>query len=171
MGRGNVCTFGKYEGLFYIDKDYINVYYDVETEDNIRFGHELSFEEMTSGAWKDDMLETEIQWNYLLEDLQNDIGYRFKSFESCDMWLGDDHAILENNLFYIAITDNEWSYAVKLIQKEDDYGCLEGFQKKHYKNYLEGIKEILLDMFPTVGTYASAWTNGTIKGRGIRSFA
>lgn len=30
MGRGNVCTLGKYEGLYYIDNDHIHVYRDSE---------------------------------------------------------------------------------------------------------------------------------------------
>ena len=28
MGRGNVCVFGEYEGLYYIDNDHIHVYRD-----------------------------------------------------------------------------------------------------------------------------------------------
>lgn len=33
MGRGNVCTFGKYEGLYYIDNDHIHVYRDIDAAD------------------------------------------------------------------------------------------------------------------------------------------
>ena len=35
MGRGNVCVTGPYEGLFYIDNDYTDVYRcsDICTED------------------------------------------------------------------------------------------------------------------------------------------
>ena len=57
---------------------------------------------------------------------------KFKSFVST----GDDFGtIMENSLFEIIIEDNEWSYAIKLIQKEDDWdNHLEGLQKKHYQN-------------------------------------
>ena len=26
MGRGNICTFGDYEGLWYVDRDYLDCY-------------------------------------------------------------------------------------------------------------------------------------------------
>ena len=27
MGRGNVCVTGPYEGLYYIDNDYVSIYF------------------------------------------------------------------------------------------------------------------------------------------------
>ena len=65
---------------------------------------------------------------------------------------------------------NEWSYAVKLIQKECWYdNHLEGLQKKHYQNYLEGIKNILLEIFPEIGCYGGAWTHGTITREDVQA--
>ena len=71
---------------------------------------------------------------------------------------------MENSLFEIKIVDNEWSYAIELIQKENDYDdCLSGLQKKHYQSYLDGMKDILLGMFPEIGCYCgNPWTHGTI---------
>jgi hypothetical protein len=71
---------------------------------------------------------------------------------------------MESELFEIEIEDNQWSYAVKLIQKECWYdNHLEGLQKKHHESYLESIKNILLEMFPSIGAYGGAWTHRTIS--------
>lgn len=34
MGRGNCCTFGKHEGLFYVDNDYLDVFSRYIEEDD-----------------------------------------------------------------------------------------------------------------------------------------
>lgn len=91
------------------------------------------------------------------------ISRRFPSFTVCDEWPERDaHAVLENGLFYVALEDNEWSVAVKLLQKEDWRCNLEGLQAGLYRRYLEGIKALLLGMFGVVGVYGGPWTHGTI---------
>lgn len=43
MGRGNVCVFGDYEGLYYVDRDYLDFYIPVDGEaDDGKFLGELS---------------------------------------------------------------------------------------------------------------------------------
>lgn len=34
MGRGNVCVFGKCEGLYYVDYDFLDVYSKLVDEEN-----------------------------------------------------------------------------------------------------------------------------------------
>ena len=142
MGRGNTRVFGEYEGLFYIDWD------------------NFSSEHEDDDFWRQ-------EWESSLHQFISDFTQRFKSFSRCDEWIsGDDRAILENRLFYIAITDNEWSVAIKLIQKEQKYydsGNLENLQAKHYKTYLDGMKECLFNQFEELGTYAGPWTSGRIR--------
>ena len=113
--------------------------------------NDFEYDDVLSGIYYDDFLQN---FTAMMEK-------KFKSFVST----GDDYGtVMENNLFEIEIEDNEWSYAVKLIQKEDWYdNHLEGLQKKHYENYLNGIKNILLELFPSIGCYGGAWTHGTIK--------
>lgn len=162
MGKGNVCVHGKFEGLYYVYRDYIDCYiakemnedgeyeqkmqYDMEMEDYQNF----DYDDILSGIYYDDFLQ---EFTYMMEN-------KFKSFVST----GKDYGtIMENNLFEIEVEDNEWSYAIKLIQKECWYdNHLEGLQKKHYQNYLDGIKIILLELFPSIGCYGGAWTSGTI---------
>ena len=139
MGRGNTRVFGDYEGVYYIDWD--------------NFSNEDDF-------WREE------EWENSLEQFISDFTRRFKSFSRCDKWIGgDNRAILENGLFYIAIADNEWSIAIKLIQKEQEYydGNLENLQAKHYKTYLDGMKECLFNQFEELGIYTGPWTSGRIR--------
>lgn len=164
MGRGNTCVFGKFEGLYYVDRDYIDCYIAREMNEDGEYEQKMQcdmnypedyndydYDDILSGIYYDDFIQN---FTAMMEE-------KFKSFVSTGKDFG---TIMENNLFEIEIEDNEWSYAVKLIQKEDWYdNHLEGLQKKHYQNYLEGIKVILLDLFPSIGCYGGAWAHGTIK--------
>ena len=150
MGRGNVCVFGEYEGLYYIDWD--------------NFSSE--FEDEYGNVIQDYDLQRE-EWEDSLEQFISDFTKRFKSFSRCDEWIGNsEKAILENSLFYITIEDNEWSIAIKLIQKEQGYydnGNIENLQAKHYKNYLDGMKDCLFNQFEELGIYGGPWTSGRIR--------
>lgn len=149
MGRGNTCVFGDFEGLYYIDWDNFSSEYEDE-HGNIIHDYDFQREELECSLYQ----------------FISDFTKKFKSFSKCDKWIsGDDRAILENKLFYIAVTDNEWSVAIKLIQKEQGYhdGNIENLQAKHYETYLEGMKECLFNQFEELGTYAGPWTSGRIR--------
>lgn len=165
MGRGNVCTFGEYEGLYYADRNYLDFYVPIDGEaDDGKFYGEIEYSELDNYEY-DEFLS-----RMYYEDFVNDFVYSFKKkFKSFTETANDYGVILENSLFTIEIEDNVWSYAVKLIQKEDDYdNHLEGLQKKHYRNYLDGIKTTLLELFPTIGIYKGAWTSGTLKREDLK---
>jgi hypothetical protein len=150
MGKGNTCVFGDYEGLYYIEWNNFSNEYEDE-HGNIIQDYDFQREEWESSLYK----------------FISDFTQRFKSFSKCNEWISrDEKAILENRLFYIAITDNEWSMAIKLIQKEQGYydkGNMENLQAKHYKTYLNGIKECLFNQFEELGTYGGPWTSGRIR--------
>ena len=163
MGRGNTCVFGKYEGLYYVDRDYIDCYVSKVVDENGEYINKLqcdmNYPEDYNNFDYDDILSS-IYYNDFIQEFTSMMENKFKSFVSTG---NDFGTIMENNLFEIEVEDKEWSYAVKLIQKEDDYdNHLEGLQKKHYENYLNGIKNILLELFPSIGCYGGAWTHGTI---------
>lgn len=166
MGRGNVCVTGEYEGLFYIDRDDLDVWFK-ENEDGIceeKMQRELSYEEMTGGDWKFDQIRSQEEWDEALESLMWKIHQKYPSFRECSRWLTNDRkAVMENKLFYIAVEDNQWSMAVMLIQKTTYYGSVVAMQKRHYQYYLNSIRDILFEQFETLGVYAGAWTSGRIS--------
>ena len=164
MGRGNTCVFGKYEGLYYVDRDYLDSYISKEVNEDGEYEEKMlgdmtcedfnnyEYDEDTSQMYYDDFIGN---FTCMMEE-------KFKSLETTNEDYG---VIMKNNLFEIEVEDNEWSYAIKLIQKEDDYYngySLEGLQKKHYQSYLNGIKTVLLELFPSIGCYGGAWTHGII---------
>ena len=66
MGKGNVCVFGKFEGLYYVDRDYIDFYVPIDGEaDDGKFLGELSmsefpdyeYDEFLSGIYYDDFIQ------------------------------------------------------------------------------------------------------------------
>jgi hypothetical protein len=165
MGRANVCVFGDYEGLYYVDRGYLDFFIPVDGEaDDGKFQNDMEYNDFANYEY-DEFLS-----RVYYEDFINDFIYLFnKKFKSFSKTGEEYGAILENELFQIEIEDNQWSYAVKLIQKECWYdNHLQGLQKKHYENYLEGIKNILLEMFPSIGCYGGAWTHGTIKREDVK---
>ncbi len=163
MGRGNVCVFGKCEGLYYVDNDFLDVYSKTDENGDVI---SCSLRELEDDGFEyDEMAST---WNRddfeftFIEQMKT----RFPSFEYVNKWISRTRrALLENKLFYVVVEDNQWSIAIELIQKEDEYGGEEmaGLQIGLYKRYLEGIKEILLELNGEVGIYSGAWTHGTIR--------
>mgnify|MGYP001297545612 CR=1 FL=1 len=149
MGKGNVCVRGEYEGLYYIDlSNFTDKYINEDGEEVINY--DLQHEDIENS----------------LEQFISDFTARFKSFYPCDKWISrTERAILENSLFYIVIEDNEWSIAVKLIQKEEDCASynMTNLQAGLYRKYLEGIKNCLFNQFEELGVYGGAWTYGIIK--------
>lgn len=171
MGRGNVCVTGPYEGMFYIDNDDLHEYRrEDEGTDELesRLMGDLSYEELTSGDWKFDEWQSNLNWEDAKRNLIHALMAKFPSLRECNTWIEHDRfALLENNLFYIAAADNEWSMAVMLVQKEHWCYDYSGLQKQHYQRYLDGIRDALFEQFETLGTYGGAWTSGRISRKEI----
>lgn len=168
MGRGNVCVTGKFEGLYYVDYDHLSMYSRYVPEDD-------AYEVVTQGEYFELSQEEQNEWEYdraSSEDFLHDtllyikerFCERFKGFRPCDVCVDRYRkAFLENDLFYIATEDNEWSVAFELLQKDDAWYFAENLQKRHYMKYLEMLESVLLECFTEIGTYRGAWTHGTLK--------
>ena len=175
MGRGNVCVHGKYEGLYYVDYENLHMYSKKDTfkteedpDDEVRYGREIDYHELDE--WQYEEILSELEYEWMIEEIQKGMSKRFHSMVACDKWIGlrrEEQAILENGMFYVTVEDNQWSVAVKLIQKEFDYEVVEGLQKRHYETYLKAIRDILFEMFDEIGTYGGAWTSGTLRKQEI----
>ena len=98
----------------------------------------------------------------LLGDFMYDIHAWYPSFKRCEPSRLEHGAriIMENQLYCIAVEDNEWSLAVKLLQKGD--GELEGLQRGWFDKYMFAIRKSLLKYLPDIGTYTGPWTSGRI---------
>ena len=118
MGRGNVCVHGKYEGLYFIDRDYIDVYTALPLNEEdcclIKTLGNLSCEDLRSGIWNFDEVASEEAVYQVLEGFMEAFQKRFPSFErfETETWMDGRRLLLENGLFIIALEDNEWSLAM-----------------------------------------------------------
>lgn len=95
------------------------------------------------------------------------LDWYMKDFGNKGGWVGNERrVILENELFYICVEDNEWSLAVELVQKDGYSDCqsawLAGLQKRRYREYLDSMKKALLARLPSIGVRTGPWTHGTI---------
>lgn len=172
MGRGNCCVNGEYEGLYFVDNDFLHVYENEDNDEPVLMG-ELSYSQLASGDWSFSEVLTDIRYEDTLANFIQRIQHKFKSFRPCDKWVSrEEHAILENALFYIVTEDNEWSIAFKLLQKEDPYDDhLSGLQKRHFQLYLDGMRDALFEDFPSLGIYKCAWTHGVISREDFKKSA
>lgn len=170
MGRGNVRVNGPCEGLFYIDNDDLQVYRSYAKKDETRLQRELSPTDIMEDAWLLDEMLSSYEEEDVLECFCNEMRKlcpSFKSAASDNVWFGRERrAILENELFYICVEDNEWSLAVELVQKDGYSDCqsawLAGLQKRRYREYLDRMKKALLARLPSIGVRTGPWTHGTI---------
>jgi len=145
MGRGNVCVRGEYETLFYVDYDYFEQYKLDEND-----------EPTTERDYECESMDIQIAIDELKILLQ-----KRTNFIICDRWHHrDTHVILENKIFEIAIEDNQWSFAVMLLQKEDVDISL---HKIHFERYKNILRDVLFEQYPKLGVYGGAWTSGTIN--------
>lgn len=173
MGRGNVCTTGPYEGVFYIGNGYLRVYRRDDPyakEDETCLLCELSATDIMRDAWLLDEIGSSYEEEDVLECFCAELRKLCPSFQpaaNSNVWLCNERrVILENELFYICVEDNEWSLAVELVQKDGYSDCqsawLAGLQKRHYRGYLESMKKALLTRLPSIGIRTGAWTHGII---------
>ena len=119
MGRGNVRVTGLYEGLYYIDNDYYQVFRRTDTfaddeEGMYRLLADLSTDELNSDDWVYDAESSSCELDFILEGFIDFFCQKYASFTrpQKDTWLAYPHhgkrVILESNLFYICAEDNEW---------------------------------------------------------------
>ena len=164
MGRGNVCVSENYGGLYYVDYDNLACFYEKENPSNIVL--QGSVNDFAKFEY-DQIMSDEVYSDFKHEFIKAVKG-KFKSFD--EPYTQSNHVWLENELFSIEVEDNEWSLAVKLLPKEQEYGQmgnLEALQKRHYLNYLKGIAASLLERYESIGIYTGPWTSGVLTRKDI----
>lgn len=167
MGRGNVCVNGKYEGLYYVDNDFLEMWTRRDRGGELDCCPPREIENINDG-WVYDETESYALFDRFEAEFVELLLKRFPSMHRPRRrgeWVSrSQRVVAENKLFYVCFEDNIWSLAVELIQKQPPYGGgdFEGLQAKSHGCYLKGIREILLDINGEVGAYAGAWTHKVI---------
>lgn len=85
MGRGNVRVTGLYEGLYYIDNDYYQVFRRTDTfaddeEGMYRLLSDLSTDELNSDDWVYDAESSSCELDFILEGFIDFFCQKYASF-------------------------------------------------------------------------------------------
>ena len=137
MGRSNVNLSLPLRGGFFINNDNFIAYADESKETILEY-------------------VTESNYYDFIYEFQERFTNKHSEFKSVD----DVEIILISHLFNIMVLDNEWSLAIRF--NPNNNVTMLG-QELFYNMYLESMKNILLDMFGSIHTYAGAWTTGLIR--------
>ena len=139
MGKANVHPTGEYEGVYYVDFENLLSYTKKDDETERKTLKNISPWEMSDYEFDD--VESQMNLENYRATLVDALKKRFPSFKEPVGWyvgIPGKHILLENDLFYIAVEDNEWSEAVELLQKEENsVSGYENLQKRHYQNYIQ----------------------------------
>lgn len=179
MVRGNVCTAGECEGVFFLDTSYLSQYRKViKGGCGHVAGFDMSIEPMTAK----ELLEAGIRYNFygshadwiydengssvLREQM---ISYvtecflrRFRAFRKVSMWRGSLHIVMQSKLFEVAVVYGDWCVAWCLLERKviDGAGSYRAFMRLNYQAYLNFIKQILLDGWGEAIGFSGAWMSG-----------
>ncbi len=172
MSAGNFTTRGQYEGQWYIDKDPYAIYRCLSkagtggnAEDETLSRSEMDTKDINENdGWEFDMDLSEEAWDTMLNEFAADFMKRFPSFTRLDRGVRSHsvsaNAIMQNDLFYVAVADNDWSFAIVLMEKPN---ANEGLMAQHYQRYLDGMKECLLTYVESVAYRTGAYTHGYVN--------
>jgi hypothetical protein len=184
LGRGNVCTHYECEGLYYLDKDLLDVYRpvircgccghikDFDWETDAKTARELQLAGIAysfvgdDGTWQLDQLDSQYRWIEMEKFMRDYISRHYPSFRPADKWRHhhDGKVILESDLFHIVLIDNEWSAAWCLLERSDvdDDGDNRQEMRRQYRAYLAAIKNALITKWGEAIGYGGAWTHGQV---------
>ena len=102
-------------------------------------------------AYRHTEVEDSLEWEFVVEGIQESAKSCWKSFDNCDEWLGrEDHAILENGLAYIGISQYCGLTAIWLAPKDDECNLCNGFASR-----IENRFNQLFGEFRRIGTFSN----------------
>ena len=158
MGRGNACVSGEHETLFYIDYDnFINYICDDDGNPTEERDYDLESQQLNDDL---DLLKSLLSRRLpVLDEPRTDYCYSTGKYRK-EKRIGDCRILLESGLFYIGIEDNEWSAAIKLLQKED---VPVAFQAHAFESHKKALQDCLFELYNKLGIYGGPWTHGMIQ--------
>lgn len=152
-GNINVPNGGE---LFYVHYDSMNLYIDKnKPEDGYKMKKEIPSYGFSRYTW--DKKASQQKYDTWLNVFKSRMCKKFKSLKPVDQYAHrSQRIILQNKLFIIAIEDNEWSFAVELMENEDSK-CV-GLQRRHFGSFYKGLKSILMDTVDQIYIRTGSWT-------------
>ena len=159
MGAGNISVSGKYEGLFYVHYNKINVYSKLDENGDIDYISESEHNYDDPDGYEFDAELSRQFYRDFKKEFCDSFIKKCKSFSVYDEGACYDETLMRNNLFDIILSDNEQKVAVMLIQRAGKSTRLQG---ENYQDCLNAMRDSLLEQFESISTYAGTWTSSEI---------
>lgn len=154
MSGGNV-NVSLNDGLYYVHYDAINLYKSKKNPDDVRQRKDIPSYQASQFVLDLDL--SQAKYNLWLQTFRNAMQKRYKSYRLVDRYEHrGQRVVLENDMFKVAIEDNDWSFAVELISRPK-YRYVD-FQKHLFNHFFKGMREILLSTVDTIYIRSGSWT-------------
>lgn len=159
MARNN-CTVDPGEGLFYINQKYLNIYHRKDDPTITLPENEIQTEK--ADEYEYDQQLSQNRFDEIKNQFLTAYQKRYKSMKSIDTWNTKKkrHIMLENDMFYVAFEDNDWSIAVELLYKQKVKSP--EYQARIAPSFKRSMRNILLTILPEIELRTGSWTSKTI---------
>lgn len=113
------------------------------------------------------------EWDDFVDSLYEILTDKYKSLTKCDEWVGrEDHAILENELIHIGISEYCGLVSLWVVPKSGDFYTVNTekfYLARNYCNQIEkGFRNLILQHFPRcVYTRLGTFSNGESVYRSV----
>ena len=139
-------------GLFYIDYKDIFIY-NKPNDSELLKEKDIMPDEFNNYEFNQDA--SQAYYNNCIDKLADSMSKKFTSISKIDKTDKKKHIIAGNQLFEIALEDNQWSIAVQLLPVKK---ANKGLQKQMYYAFLHGLRESLFEQFNTLYVRNGSWS-------------
>lgn len=158
MSKGNI-TCGHKNAQFYVDYNNFNTYLNKNNPEESMLEKDIPSDKLDD--YEFDMELTQIAYETFKGNLINHMQSHYKSLQKViPSAKAEQKIILENNMFQIALMDNDWSIAVQLLRKPKYTN--EAFQNRLFPTFLNGIVNALFDQVDVIHERTSSWTSTSL---------
>lgn len=142
------------EQLYYIDFEEVYQYHHKNNKTQKKCGTDLTADEKDDYIF--DLNASQEAFNQFVNTFRSVFTQNYKSFQSVDEYRGRNkqHIILANNMFEIAIENNDWSFAVELLRKP----VKNNLQDTLFETFKTGLEHTLKGFFQTIYIRTGSWS-------------
>lgn len=140
------------EGLFFIAYDDIDVYSTKDDPTTLVKKQDIPPDQKDKYEWNKSASQNRM--DQLKADFIKKMLTKYKSMKPIDQWLNKQHVILQTDAFYIALEDNNWSAAVKILRNTKNTTPR---QRQYIAGLRRSVRDTLLELTPTIYIRTGTW--------------
>lgn len=158
-GKQHNITVDVNDILYYVDYAHIDVYVNKNDKKDIKIGKdEIALN--NPDIYQFDETLTQAQFDKFKQEFINAMQQQHKSLKTTDKTVKGVHHLLENDMFIVAMEDNNWSVGVELLNKPKYEN--ENLREHVLPNFATNMRNILLDLIGEIHIRTGSWTTEII---------